>query len=201
MNVTADGNYNFDFRVASAGQGGSFHLESDGAIKSNAITIINTSTWATWKDVVVNGVQLSAGQHTLKLAFDALGANKYAGNLNYFTVTPANLPPPPPPVSTAYPSGTPPLIAATGSTTIQLENFDNGGENLAYHDTDTANLGGQYRSTGVDLGTATDGGPAVALGYVKKGEWLEIHRQPRRCRQLLPRLPRRLGGHRRLFPR
>ncbi|MDO8686315.1 MAG: hypothetical protein Q7J78_06575 [Clostridiales bacterium] len=35
--------------------------------------------------------------------------------------------------------------------TIQAENFDNGGEGVAYHDSDATNSGGQYRSTGVDI--------------------------------------------------
>src|SRR5207245_7423153 len=35
--------------------------------------------------------------------------------------------------------------------TIQAEDFDGGGEGVAYHDTDTSNNGGQYRSTAVDI--------------------------------------------------
>ena len=48
--------------------------------------------------------------------------------------------------------GNPWAIAASGTTRIQAENFDTGGEGVAYHDTDTANSGGQYRtSEGVDV--------------------------------------------------
>jgi hypothetical protein len=35
--------------------------------------------------------------------------------------------------------------------TIPAENFDNGGEGAAYHDTTATNDGGAYRSEGVDL--------------------------------------------------
>lgn len=54
---------------------------------------------------------------------------------------------------------------------IQAENFDNGGEGIAYHDVDTANQGGAYRHEGVDIkGDATDG---YRLGWTVAGEWLE----------------------------
>ena len=44
-------------------------------------------------------------------------------------------------------NGTPVNLPAT----IQAENFDNGGEGVAYHDNDAANQGGAYRQTGVDV--------------------------------------------------
>ncbi len=71
----------------------------------------------------------------------------------------------PPVVPTPY-SGT--AIALPG--TIQAEDFDNGGEGIAYHDTDTTNAGGAYRQAGVDLEAASDGGYDV--GWVNPGEWL-----------------------------
>ena len=56
-------------------------------------------------------------------------------------------------------NGNPWAIAASGTTRIQAENFDTGGEGVAYHDTDTANSGGQYRATeGVIRPLRTGGG-------------------------------------------
>jgi hypothetical protein len=68
-------------------------------------------------------------------------------------------------------SSTPISIGA--DTTIQAENFDNGGEGVAYHDTETANLGGStYRSgAGVDVSDLSGGGRGVT--FTKAGEWLE----------------------------
>jgi hypothetical protein len=54
--------------------------------------------------------------------------------------------------------------------TISAADFDEGGEGLAYHDTTSANLGGQYRSTGVDIGSAETGGYYV--GWTRAGEWV-----------------------------
>jgi hypothetical protein len=53
--------------------------------------------------------------------------------------------------------------------TIEAENFDNGGEGLAYHDTTAGNAGGQYRQTDVDI-EPTIGGYNV--GWIATGEWL-----------------------------
>ncbi len=53
--------------------------------------------------------------------------------------------------------------------TIQAENFDNGGEGIAYHDTTSANEGGAFRATGVDLYPCVGGN---TLGWTKTGEWL-----------------------------
>jgi hypothetical protein len=57
--------------------------------------------------------------------------------------------------------------------TIQAENFDNGGQNVSFLDTDTANLGGVYRQTPVDVQTVKDGSVGgFGVGYVRAGEWL-----------------------------
>ncbi len=54
--------------------------------------------------------------------------------------------------------------------TVEFENYDNGGEGIAYHDCDSENSGGQYRpEEGVDL-EATEGGYNV--GWMCEGEWL-----------------------------
>jgi hypothetical protein len=55
--------------------------------------------------------------------------------------------------------------------TIQAENFDVGGEGVAYHDVDVSNIGGAYRTGGVDLFGGHDGG--TIIGATKAGEWLE----------------------------
>lgn len=54
---------------------------------------------------------------------------------------------------------------------VQAENFDEGGEGVAYHDTEAANLGGSsYRAAGVDIGPVDGGGYKIA--YSASGEWL-----------------------------
>lgn len=55
---------------------------------------------------------------------------------------------------------------------IEAENFDLGAEGEAYHDCDSANQGGQYRtSSGVDIEACSAGGYNV--GWMCGGEWME----------------------------
>ena len=63
-------------------------------------------------------------------------------------------------------SGTPLPIPGT----IEIEDYDNGGQNLAYYDVTAGNSGGFYRpSEAVDLQTATEG--TAFLGWTNDGEW------------------------------
>ncbi len=77
----------------------------------------------------------------------------------------------PPPSGNGNPySGTPAPIPGT----IQAENFNTGGEGVAYHDSDTTNSGGQYRtSEGVDIEATTDTGAGYNVGWTAAGEWMK----------------------------
>jgi uncharacterized delta-60 repeat protein len=55
--------------------------------------------------------------------------------------------------------------------TLQFENYDDGGEGVAYHDADAANIGGAYRNDGADVQAIPGGG--YNLGFAKAGEWVE----------------------------
>ncbi|PYQ28360.1 MAG: hypothetical protein DMF56_16250 [Acidobacteria bacterium] len=57
--------------------------------------------------------------------------------------------------------------------TLQAENFDNGGEGVAWHDTTAGNLFGStvYRNTDVDVGQIPSGG--FHVGAVEAAEWTE----------------------------
>ncbi|MEI8204105.1 MAG: glycoside hydrolase family 38 C-terminal domain-containing protein, partial [Bacteroidota bacterium] len=55
---------------------------------------------------------------------------------------------------------------------IEAENYDLGGEGIAYHDSDAVNQGNQYRLTeGVDIETCSEGGYDVFKTYT--GEWMK----------------------------
>jgi beta-glucanase (GH16 family) len=59
-------------------------------------------------------------------------------------------------------------------TRIEAEDYDVGGEGVAYHDLDATNNGGQYRpGEGVDLETCSDTGGGYNVGWTDPGEWLE----------------------------
>ncbi len=79
-------------------------------------------------------------------------------------------PPPPPPGQTPY-KGTPFAVGST-PVTIQAEDFDFGGQGVAYNDTSSANTGGAYRANeAVDIKTFGTNEFRISEGVV--GEWLE----------------------------
>ncbi len=60
---------------------------------------------------------------------------------------------------------------------VEAEDFDPGGEGVGYHDVDTRNLGGAFRTgEGVDIeNTPGEGGRNV--GWIRDGEWLDFTRE------------------------
>jgi hypothetical protein len=58
--------------------------------------------------------------------------------------------------------------------TIQAEDFDIGGEGVAYQDADAGNNGGQYRTLeDVDIENCSDAGGGYNVGWMANNEWLE----------------------------
>jgi len=168
VSVAAAGSYTLEARVASVGAGGAFHVEVDGVDATGPLAVPNTGGWQNWLTISRAGLPLTAGSHVLRIVFDTNGASGYWGNLNYIRWSVPGAPPPPPPTSTPF-GGTPAPIPGL----IEAENFDEGGEGIAYHDLSPGNSGGQYRQTDVDIVTASDIGGGFALGYVAAGEWLK----------------------------
>jgi beta-glucosidase len=56
---------------------------------------------------------------------------------------------------------------------IEAEDYDVGGEGVAYHDTTPGNAGGQYRSDDVDIEITTDVGGGYNVSHIEQGEWLQ----------------------------
>ncbi len=66
------------------------------------------------------------------------------------------------------------MTPATIPGTVEVENYDIGGQGVAYNDTDPSNNGGAYRpAEAVDLEGTTDAGFGFNLGWTVPGEWLE----------------------------
>ncbi len=62
-------------------------------------------------------------------------------------------------------------ITTTIPGKIEAENYDLGGQNIAFNDITNANEGGSYRNDQVDIEPCSEGG--YNIGWVKAGEWLE----------------------------
>jgi predicted Rdx family selenoprotein len=165
VSVATAGSYTLEARVASPGTGGTFHVEVDGTVATGALAVPNTGSWQTWQVVVTPGIALTAGPHVVRIVFDSNGATGWWGNLNSLRWSVAGALPPAP-----MPFGG---VAAAIPGFVEAENFDEGGEGIAFHDLTPGNSGGQYRQTDVDIAAASDGQAGFTLGYVTAGEWLK----------------------------
>jgi len=76
--------------------------------------------------------------------------------------------PTPPPSGSPY-GGSPRDIPGT----LEAEEFDEGGEGVAYHDTTAGNRGGVFRATDVDIESTVDAGGGFNVGWTRPGEWLQ----------------------------
>jgi hypothetical protein len=167
VNVTTTGTYTLQTRVANVGTGASFHVEVDGVNKTGSIAVPNTGSWTTWQTISTPGISLSAGTHVLRVSLDTIGSGGAVGGFNWFQFV-AGTSTAPPPTTTPY-GGT--AVALPG--TIQAENFDQGGQSVAYYDTTAGNKGGAYRITDVDIGSTNDVGGGYYIGWTPAGEWLK----------------------------
>lgn len=72
---------------------------------------------------------------------------------------------------------TPPAEAPFGGTpaaipgTVQAENYDTGGQGIAYNVNSINGTGNSYRSDGVDLEATSDTGGGSNLGWTSSGQW------------------------------
>lgn len=81
IDVQETGNYDIEAVVASDGDGGTFHLEVDGAKCGEVATVPNTKGWTTWKPLLMGSHKLTKGKHTLVLKMDSNGTTGSVGNL------------------------------------------------------------------------------------------------------------------------
>ena len=56
---------------------------------------------------------------------------------------------------------------------VEAEDFDEGGEDVAYNDAGNGNKGGAYRDTDVDIEVTDDESGEYNIGWIREGEWLE----------------------------
>ena len=166
VNVATAGTYSVAFRVSSPyGITDALHIDNaSGTNLSGSVTIPNTGGYQTWTTVTAS-VTLPAGQQTLTVDQDSNG-----WNLHFMTFT-----------LTSGGGGTPPLAgeapyggtAAAVPGTVQAENYDTGGQGVAYNVTAVNGSANSYRSDGVDLEATTDTGGGYDVGWTAAGQWFK----------------------------
>ena len=157
--VAMSAQYAIDLRVSNGAGDAAYRVEVDGRDVTGSVTVPSTGGVNKFQWIGKSGIPLAAGTHLLKVV-----SNVQAFNLNSIRVTAAGSA-----SETPY-TGTPSAIPGT----IQAENFDKGGEGIAYHDLVAGNAGGQYRtSEDVDIIASADSeGAGFEVNNFQTGEWL-----------------------------
>jgi hypothetical protein len=151
VTIATAASYAVAFRAATTELGKTLHLEVDGVDVTGPVTIRTTGSWSVYDTTVMLGVRLPAGTHFLKVVWDAGWVD-----LNFVRFT----------APTPF-GGSPAQIPGT----LEAENFDDGGEGVAYHDTTAGNGMGAYRNTDVDVGVTPDSTGGYHVGWTDPGEW------------------------------
>ncbi len=94
VNVPTPGTYSLDLRVAQQSAGGQMHVEVDGINVTGALNIPNTGGFQNWQTITATGINLTAGNHVVKISFDTNGSNGWVGNLNWFRFNLTQMPGP-----------------------------------------------------------------------------------------------------------
>ena len=174
VNVASTGTYTATFRVAAWSSGRQIAVSVDGVPKAT-VSLPVTGSYTAWKTVSTQ-IPLEAGTHVIRLAFN----NNQ--NLDYvdFTTTGSTVVPTTTPtgvVPTQQPGQSPYNGPHALPGTVQAEDFDNGGQNVAYWDSTTENKPLNtpgyvaYRPNEyVDAETING---ISDIGWITDGEWLE----------------------------
>jgi len=162
VNVATAGIYNVNFLVAApAAVTDAFHIaDSSGTNLTGSINVPATGGYEAWQTVTAT-LTLPAGVQTLTLDQDAAGWNidstEFAesgsggsGNEDPYSGTPAAIP-----------------------GTVMVENYDTGGQGVAYNVTSTNGTDNGYRnfSDGVDLELASPPATDNDIGWTAAGQW------------------------------
>ena len=156
VNASTAGSYMVSFLVASpTAISDGFHLSnSSGANLTGSVAVPATGGYQTWVTVTAT-VALPAGTQTLTLNQDAAGWNiDSIGICVEYHRKP-------------YPGPS----ALTLPGTVLAENYDTGGQGVAYNVTSTNGTANTYRSQGIDLEAATAPATGNDLGWSASGQW------------------------------
>jgi uncharacterized protein involved in high-affinity Fe2+ transport len=166
VNVATAGTYTVGVRLASpSGVTDALHIDnSAGTNLSGSVAAPATGGWQTWVTAIAT-VTLPAGTQTLTVDQDSGGWNI---NFLAFGLNSGGGGTPPPPGEAPY-GGTPAAVPGT----VQAENYDTGGQGVAYNVTAVNGSANSYRSDGVDLEATTDTGGGYDLGWTAAGQWFK----------------------------
>jgi hypothetical protein len=156
------GTYDLHVRVASVHSDRQLSVTLDGE-SLGTVDVPDTGGWTNWETVTVDGVAI-ADDESQVLRLEAVGSGI---DLNWFEFEAVQLRGPYGGTTWAIPGQ------------VQAEDFDVGGEGVAYHDTtDGSEYDITYRDGNVDIRETQDESGDYNIGYFEDGEWLEYTIDP-----------------------
>lgn len=170
VNVASTGSYTVAATVAAPAAGGTFHVEFDDVDRTGPMVVPATGGWGAYQTITKSGVQLTAGQHMMRLVMDT-ATTGYVADFDSLSFNLEQGP---------Y-TGTP--IAVPG--TVEAELFDKGGEGVGYHDATPGSHGQDYdqppsypppslrQPTDVDIYKSAAGYSNGYLVVMQAGDWMK----------------------------
>jgi len=164
VNAATAGDYSLAIRAANPDAAAKTVTVSTGS-SSTVVSVASTGSFDTYNTFTSTGtLHLAAGSNIVKVTF---GASRT--NFDYFTVGAGVQPTPtttvavqPTPIKTV-------TVLPITTIVVQAEDYNLGGNNVAYYDTTRGNAGGAYRSDDVDIETGASGRD---VGWIIGGEYL-----------------------------
>jgi hypothetical protein len=161
------GSYNLAISAAHNATPGQYRIEIDGNDVTGNVTVPGTGSWDAYQWVQApSAVTLSAGTHVVRLV--SAQQSYRVDKIRLEAATPASCEAPP-----QRPFTGSAIQVPLGGVTFEAEDYDCGGENVAYHDTTAGNqLGSLYRpDESTDIWDMPGGGQVVR--NFDTGEWME----------------------------
>ncbi|MEM7809218.1 MAG: carbohydrate-binding protein [Planctomycetota bacterium] len=159
LNVENAGTYDISFRVA--GNDGRIGLTVDGVEVGTDVDVPSTGGWQIWQ-TITSTVELDEGVNTLQLEFERIGFN-----LNWFELTNASA------ANTFNNDGLAWAVPETGTTTIEAEDYNEGGNGGAWFDTTLDNTGGKYRLGGPEITEINSDPGDFQVSWIGNSEYFE----------------------------
>lgn len=155
VNVIDTGFYSLKFRIASEMNGGSFNLLLNNINTIEKIDALNTSSWDNYEYITIDSILIDElGKSIIRIEFENGGFN-----LNHIVFE-----------KMIYRE---PYALTSLPGILEVENYDIGGEGIAFYDISEGNTGGSYRDDNVDLAGTSDSGGGYVMAWIESGEWTE----------------------------